>query len=95
MRATPTAQIYYRKKGNELVGAEAFDAYCRQYVENQAARRSRSSSPSNDTAVVPNLVRPRSDDDGFATPNRRKRTMHDEPDSDTQEQEVNMDTQLE
>jgi len=52
MRATPTAQTHYRNKGIELVGAEASDIYCRQYVENQAARRSRSLSPSSDTIVA-------------------------------------------
>jgi len=39
VRSTSTAQTFYRNKGIELVGAEAFDAYCRQYVENQAARK--------------------------------------------------------
>jgi len=79
VRGKPTAQTFYRNKGIELVGAEAFNAYCRQYAENQAARRSRSSSPSDDTTAVTNLVRPRSDDVGFATPNRRKRIMSDDP----------------
>jgi len=94
-RATPTAQVFYRNKRIELVGAQAFDTYCRQYVENQAARRSRSLSTPNDTIVAHNLVRPRADDDGFATPIRRKRTMSAEPKSDRQEKEVDMDTQLE
>jgi len=93
-RAAPTAQVFYRNKEIELVGAEAFHTYCRQYVESQAARRSRSSSPSNDTIVVHNLVRPRSDDDGFRAPIRRKRTISTEPESDRKEQEVNMETQL-